>query len=286
MMKNLIIPVLFGILSFSAIAGIETSTQGEGLPSFVGTLAPAEVYREEFIIKNSIETYEKYGITHYTNNKIGLGLVKKENIGENAFRDILKKTQDIVETWKHGRQFIKRIKDYSSVNTCIPKITSTSHGWASAKGGGDFHGLTGKSRRDGIYANSSTRPGGFSKIKNRNVESHLAKLIDKGQVNFCDRCIIQFYACNVSTLFAKSVAKVSGCQVVVATGKASPRFQSMETREDKLKVWNGSHYWSSGAAFWEDRTHAEWFRVTPIKDGYGEVQELVEENLGRQYIAI
>lgn len=264
-------------------ASSTTSNHGEGLPNLVGESPYALQYREDFMTKHGIKTYEEFGITHYKNNKIGLGLIKSANRDENVFKHILSKTTKTRMKWNNGKQLIKRLKEYSESVKCIPKVVSTSHGWASNKGGGEWHGLSGMTRNNGFYASEETRP---KKWGGSRSSSDLAEEVEKGNIKFCNSCIIQFYACNVSTYFAKSVAKATGCQVVLATGKAAPVFRSSETELDVQQMYNGHHYWQSGAAFWDDRGVSSWYRITPKKTPYGEIIEFVEENLGDTYIAL
>lgn len=272
------------LLSQSAQASSSiTDNHGEGLPTIVGESPFATQYRQDFMTKHGITTYEKYGIIHYKNNKIGLGLIKSANRKENAFKHILNKTSKTQMKWNSGKQLIKTLKEYSDTVKCIPKIVSASHGWASREGEGEWHGLSGRTRNNGIYASNETRP---KKWGSSRTSEDLAEEVAKGEINFCNSCIVQFYACNVSTTFAKSVAKATGCQVVLATGKASPIFTSSETELDVQKMYNGHHYWRSGAAFWKDRGVSSWYRVTPKKTPYNEIVEFVEENLGDTYIAL
>ncbi|MFT6069230.1 MAG: hypothetical protein ACJAT2_000293 [Bacteriovoracaceae bacterium] len=281
---NLVIFTTAILLSQGLRAGDSTSANhGDGLPSIVGEDAFAVQYREDFMTKHGITSYEKYGITHFENNKIGLGLVKSANRNENVFKHILSKTSKTKMKWNSGKQLIERLKEYSDSVSCIPKVVSASHGWASHKGGGDWHGLSGRTRNNGFYASEEARPKKWGASR---TSEDLAAEVKEGNIKFCNKCIIQFYACNVSTKFAKSVAKASGCQVVLATGKASPLFRSSETQLDVDQMYNGHHYWQSGAAFWDDRGVSSWYRVTPKKTPYGEIVEFIEENLGDTYLAL
>ena len=96
--------------------------------------------------------------------------------------------------------------------------------------------------------------------------------------------------------YASSFSKVTGCQAIVATGQNSPWFQSFETPVERQSVFKGAHYWKSEAGVWaESNTEARkkgyeslgsWYRSTPIKDEFGNVTDVVSENLGSQYIAL
>lgn len=285
-MKNLNLVLFTTALLLSSgvkAASSTTANHGDGLPSIVGEQPFATQYREDFMTKHGITSYEKYGITHYKNNKIGLGLIKSVNRDENVFKHILSKTTTTRMKWNSGKQFIDRLEEYSDTVACIPKVVSVSHGWGSHKGGGDWHGLSGRTRNNGLYSSSETRPKKWGSVRS---SDDLAASVKSGDIKFCNSCIIQFYACNVSTQFAKSVAKATGCQVVLATGKASPLFRSSETELDKKQMYNGHHYWQSGAAFWDDRGVSSWYRITPKKTAYGEIIEYVEENLGDTYLAL
>ncbi len=274
-----------------------SKTHGEGLPAKVSELPEGIEYRENFISRMKIESYEKNGLTIFTGNKKGLGLVKKSNEDEPAFDLILsKKNFDTLVSWKNGKKFINALKDYTKENGCIPKITSTSHGWRSEGRTGEGHGLSGKSGFNGIYVDNAHGPEGVAKTGARSFRDDVDKEIRKGTIKFCGSCIAQFYACNVSTYFADSFAKMSGCQTVVATGQNSPFFQTRDEDGSYTSVNLGAHYWKSAAGVWSERQtdemdlngerKASWYRSTPVKNSHGEVVDIVKENLGELYIAL
>ncbi len=270
---------------------------GEGLPLKVGKLPEGIDYRKEFISKMGIESYEKNGLTIYKGNNKGLGLVKKSNENEPAFDLILsKKNYNSLHSWKNGKKFIKALKEYTKDHGCIPKIVSTSHGWRSEGRTGEGHGLSGKSGFNGIYVDYAHGPEKIAKNGSRTFRDHLDKELRKGSVKFCGTCVAQFYACNVSTYFADSFSKMSGCQTVVATGQNSPFFQKADDDGSYRTIELGSHYWKSAAGAWEERQtqemtlnnerKASWYRSTPVKNSHGEVIDIVKENLGELYIAL
>lgn len=271
---------------------------GQGLPSVVEVLPEAEQYRNDFISSMGIvSNKEDSEITTYSGNNQGLALVKKSNENEPAFDLILsKKSYSKLVSWKNGKAFIKALKNYTKENGCIPKITSTSHGWRSSGRSGEGHGLSGKSGFNGIYVDYENGPSGIAKTGSRTFKDHVQKEIDKGKIKFCSSCVAQFYACNISTLFATSFAKMSGCQTVVATGQNSPYFQERDADGGYKKIHKGAHYWKSASGVWEERQTSQmkennelkgsWFRATPIKNEHSEVIEVLKENLGKLYIAI
>lgn len=274
-----------------------SKTHGEGLPKKVGELPEGLEYRKNFMSSMGINRYEKNGLIMYSGNKKGLGLVKKSNENEPAFDLILSKRNfNSLISWKNGKKFIKALKTYTKENGCIPKITSTSHGWRSEGRTGEGHGLSGKSGFNGIYVDYDHGPEKVAKTGSRTFKDDLIKEVKKGKIKFCGSCIAQFYACNVSTYFADSFAKMSGCQTVVATGQNSPFFQERDEDGGYTKITQGSHYWKSAAGAWEERQTEEmtlnnekkatWYRSTPIKNNHGEIIDLVKENLGELYIAI
>mgnify|MGYP000648668328 CR=1 FL=1 len=271
---------------------------GEGLPAVVAESPQAISYREDFMTKMEIEQrIDEDGLTRFSNNNMGLGLVKKSNEDEPAFELILsKKNFNKLVSWKNGKAFIKALKKYTKENGCIPKIVSTSHGWRSSQRSGEGHGLSGKSGFNGIYVDYKHGPRGVAKTGAKTFEDDVQKEVDKGSIKFCSSCVAQFYACNVSTYFASSFAKMSGCQTVVATGQNSPFFQERDEDGGYSKIYNGAHYWKSESGVWEERQTEEmkrnnerkgsWFRATPLKNEHNEVIELIKENLGRKYIAL
>ena len=274
-----------------------SDSHGEGLPPKVGELPEGIEYRENFMAKMNISSVEVNGITQFSGNNRGLGLVKKSNENEPAFDLILSKNNySTLTSWKNGKKFINALKDYTKEHGCIPKIISTSHGWRSGGRPGEGHGLSGKSGFNGIYVDDSHGPEGIAKTGARTFRDDVDKEIRKGKIKFCGSCIAQFYACNVSTYFADSFAKMSGCQTVVATGQNSPFFQERDADGSYTSVENGSHYWKSAAGAWEERQteemtlngerNASWYRSTPIKNSSNEVIDIVKENLGELYIAL
>lgn len=288
-MKTSLFLILSLVASVDAMADnrerISTSTHGVGLPYEVGTRAEGEAYRARYMRQEGIQSYQKYGVEFFRNNQRGLGLVKANNTDEPAFMNILKGIQKIT-TWRNGDSFIEAMEDYTSRYGCIPKITSTSHGWISPDELGEVHGLSGWNGLNGIYTRESQRPTGFGKFGSRTLEEHMAKSINQGKIKFCGTCIVQIYACNVSAEFANVFARLSGCQTVVGTGQGSPYFRSYETQEDRNLTTTAFHHWSSAAAVWEERGRVGFHRATPVKNSRGQVTNLVLENLGTHYIAL
>lgn len=275
-----------------------SDSHGQGLPVVVIEMPEALSYREDFISRMGIEKrVDDSGLIQFSNNKEGLGLIKKSNENEPAFELILsKKNFKNLVSWKNGKAFIKALKSYTKENGCIPKIVSTSHGWRSARRTGEGHGLSGKKGFNGIYVDYEHGPRGIAKSGAKTFKDHLQKEIDSGDIKFCSSCMAQFYACNVSTYFATSFAEMSGCQTVVATGQNSPLFQKRDEDGGYKKIYNGAHYWKSESGVWEERQTEEmkrnnelkgsWFRATPIKNDQDEVIDLIKENLGKQYISL
>ncbi len=270
---------------------------GEGLPKSVQTLPEAIDYRNNFIHKMGILKSDENEFITFSHNNKGLALVKRSNESEPAFELILsKRNYNKLVSWKNGKAFIKALKGYTKENGCIPKITSTSHGWRSSGRTGEGHGLSGKKGFNGIYVDYKHGPEGVAKNGSRTFKNHLKKEIKKGSIKFCNSCIAQFYACNVSTYFANSFAKMSGCQTVVATGQNSPYFQKRDEDGGYDQIHKGAHYWKSASGVWEERQTVKmkdnnelkgsWYRSTPIKNEHNEVIDLVKENLGKLYISI
>lgn len=264
---------------------VSTPTHGYGLPSTVGTNPYAEEYRARFMDQQGITEYERLGLTFYRGNSKGLGLIKRNNRDEPAFTNILKGIQ-MTGVWSNGASFIEQFEDYTARYGCIPKVTSTSHGWSSSDLLGEVHGLSGYRGFNGIYARDEHRPRGFNQLGTRTIETHMMKSIREGKIRFCGTCVAQFYACNVSAEFANVFAQASGCQTVVATGQGSPYFQKMDTAQERAKTLSAFHYWLSSAATWAERSKVGWHRVTPVKNNRGQVVELIKENLGTKYIAL
>jgi len=271
---------------------------GYGLPKKVGKSEYAEEYRQNFMDQMGISSeVDELGLEQYSRNSIGLALIKRGNDDEAAFNTVLaKKEYRSLRMWRNGPNFIRALEKYTEKYGCIPKITSVSHGWASADRKGEGNGLSGNNGINGIYATNKHVPDSLGKIGTRSLEGHLADKIKEGKIQFCSSCIAQFYACNVGTKFASTFSEVTGCQTVVATGQNSPWFQSFDSEEDRQKVYEGAHYWKSAPGVWEEsNTMAKkkgydamgtWFRSTPVKNSKGKVIDMVKENLGGQYISL
>lgn len=264
---------------------VSTPSHGTGLPRTIGTQPYAEEYRQRYMDQQGITEYERLGLKFYRGNDKGLGLIKSNNMDEPAFTNILRGIQ-MVGVWSNGASFIEQLEDYTAQHGCIPKITSTSHGWLSNDLTGEVHGLSGYRGFNGIYARDEHRPRGFNRFGTRTIENHMMDSIRSGKIRFCQTCLIQVYACNVSTEFANVFAAASGCQTVVATGQGSPYFKEMDTAEQRARTQSAFHYWLSSAATWAERSRVGWHRVTPVKNNRGQVVELIKENLGGQYIAL
>ncbi len=271
---------------------------GEGLPKKVGQKSVAVEYRQDFMDRMGISSeIDELGLEQFSNNNIGLGLIKKGNDDEAAFNTVLaQKNYRSLDDWRNGPQFIDALEKYTEKYGCIPKITSVSHGWRSSNRTGEGNGLSGNKGINGLYASSRDLPKSVGKFGTRTLDKDLAERIEEGKIQFCGACVAQFYACNVGADFAKIFSKVSGCQTVVATGQNSPWFQSSETQEDRQKVYKGAHYWKSAAGVWEESSSqakkkgyealGTWFRSTPVKNSRGQVTDVVSENLGGQYISL
>ena len=272
---------------------IFSPAHGYDLPKKVGKKAQAKSYRQQYMDQMGVSSFiDELGITQFSGNDNGLALIKKGNTDEGAFLTVLNQRnyKEVLE-WKNGPEFIEVLKRYTSRNGCIPKITSVSHGWISEDRPGEGDGLSGNKGTNGIFATEGDLPTGFKKFGSRSLQKDMKEAVDSGEIQFCGRCVVQFYACNISAKFASTFAAVSGCQAVVATGMNSPIFQS-----DNRKVYAGAHYWKSDAGVWAERhTDAQrargerlgsWYRATPVKDASGRVRSLVEENLGKEYIAL
>lgn len=271
---------------------------GEGLPKRVGQRREAIEYREDFKDRMGIySSVDSLGLTQYSNNKIGLALIKKGNTDEAAFQTVLaQKDYRSLKKWRNGPQFLEALEDYTKENGCIPKITSVSHGWRSDERPGEGNGLSGNKGVNGIYSSNQDTPTFIARFGTRTLQKHLKQKIDQGKIEFCSACVVQFYACNVGADFASTFSQVSGCQTVVATGQNSPMFQSTANAQERQKIYSGAHYWKSAPGVWaESSSEAKkkgydqlgtWFRSTPVKNSRGQVTGIVKENLGTQYIAL
>ena len=283
---------------FNVLKDSFSKFHGEGLPKKVGQSSVANEYRADFMDRMGIfSVIDELGLEQFTNNDIGLALIKKGNDDEAAFNTVLaqKNYRKLID-WKNGPQFLDALEEYTEQYGCIPKITSVSHGWRSSERPGEGNGLSGNKGTNGIYATKKSVPSSFGRFGARSIEEHLAEKIEEGKIQFCGACVAQFYACNVGAKFASTFSKVSGCQTVVATGQNSPWFQSSATSEERQKVYKGAHYWKSAAGVWAESSSeakkkgyealGSWYRSTPVKDSRGRVREIVSENLGGQYISL
>jgi hypothetical protein len=266
---------------------VKVDLDGDGKAETVVKNQEAEEYLQETLDSLGITTYEREGVTYVKNNSEGLGLVKKGN-KDTVFHENLKHfNKEDRMTWGNGKGLLKTMKKYTKKYGCIRKMTSLSHGWASDRTG-EGHGLTGTRGYNGFYSDKASEPTGMGmKMAMRgikNVDEDMRKMVEKGEIKFCNRCLVQFYACNISTTFARKFAEVSKCQTVISTGQTFPHFQKMSTSEEKFRVYNAYNHWTAGAFDWDERATVGWFRVTPIAKSWRSYR-YIEENLGREYMA-
>lgn len=282
-----IIALLIVISSANSLAiNFFTKKHGVGLPASETNSSQGQQYRERIKRKLNITSYQENGLTFYNNSNKGLYLIKKANLSDNGFKNIIKDA-DKVRYWNNGNSFIQALKDHTKANGCIDKVTSVSHGWASKSGRGEGHGLSGSYGKNGLYATEQTRPQFLlDRLGTATVNGKLRQAVKMGEIKFCKTCLLQFYACNISTYFADVFATISQCQTVVGTGQVSPKYQSTETDLDRAKTYSAFHHWSSVAGLWEERGQGQWYRVTPVKDDNGKLRGLVKENIGNTYLAL
>lgn len=278
-----LLTLLSSPLAQASIDQIYAGGHGVDFPEKVQKHELAERYLLEFDKAFGSSSYQEGPLQHFHNDELGIGLVKDSNQDEPMFQNILRELNH-VQAWDNGKDFISALEDYTHENGCIPKVTSASHGWSSERPG-DVHGLSGDKGYNGLYATESTKPDGLlSRWGTRSLEKDLRESMQEGKIRFCKRCLVQFYACNVSVLFADTFAKVSGCQTVVSTGKAYPHFNKFETEEEKFLAIYGAHYWASGAGNWAEKGRSGWYRSTPVKTS-GQELKLIRENIGELYLA-
>ncbi|MHA3691458.1 RHS repeat domain-containing protein [Akkermansia sp. AKK6] len=118
------------------------------------------------------------------------------------------------KTTPTGKEFLSYLRELSKNDCCIKQLTIASHGWLV-----DGEGLPGKGDGVGFYSDYYT----WNKTEESASMKDLKKDIDDNQIKFCKPCSIQIHACRISSSFAKSLGKTTGCSVVYAQGACSPR---------------------------------------------------------------
>jgi hypothetical protein len=165
-------------------------------------------------------------------------------------------------------------QSYTRYRGCIPKFTFAGHGWGREDGGpglpmGDW-GAGLYTDREGFRQEASRRGVWPFRSSTARTLDDLAKLVRRGKVKFCSRCIIQIHSCNIEDAFGESLARISGCQVISSAGQTSP----ISTRDGSL-----DHHWISGAD--GSGTYSGFYRFTPTGDG-----DIVRRDaIGSRYIA-
>jgi hypothetical protein len=173
-----------------------------------------------------------------------------------------------------AKDLFDHLQSYTRTNGCIPKLTFAGHGWGRSEGGPglpmsdwgtglytDREGMREEGRFQGVWPFRSTKARTLKDLK---------KLVDRGRVKFCDRCLVQVHSCNVEEAFGESLSRLSGCQVITSAGQAAP----VDTRDGSL-----DHHWISGSD--GSGTYSGFYRFTPAGDD-GFVQR---EAIGSRYIA-
>lgn len=119
----------------------------------------------------------------------------------------------------NGDEMLNYFKELSKNNCCIKKLTIAGHGWS---GPADGPGLPGKADGSGFYEDGAAGDTWATDPSSARM-SDLQNDINNGDTKFCKPCEIKIHACNISSSFAESLGKTTGCKVTYAKGICSPR---------------------------------------------------------------
>ena len=227
---------------------------------------------------------------------VGIGI--RGNGEEDVFRNNAKRSEsDWYRDTATAGDMLETFEQYTKAKGCISKVMMAGHGWGDARRAGG-PGFPLASPGAGFYLDRDTV------ISNRvsvgpaaRYMKHLEEKINGSRgfaglgrrgpsIKFCDRCLIEVHACNVSPKFTATLASVTGCMTVAGTGQVAPRYANDNTgRTDH--IWSSSPE-SSGSdckTMRGDACNADFFRYTPVRGVSGATERVVEERLGRYYTA-
>ena len=153
-----------------------------------------------------------------------------------------------------GDDMLNYFKELSKDNCCIKKLTIAGHGW---HGPADGPGIPGSGDGTGFYEDGAAGDP-WAKDPSSARMSDLQNDINNGDTKFCKPCEIKIHACNISSSFAESLGRTTGCKVTYAKGICSPR--------DNNKKWHSGvgdepGYDDQGNGFWQSNGGAP---STPI----------------------
>lgn len=116
------------------------------------------------------------------------------------------------------------------------------------------------------------------------VTPSLATRIRKGEIKFCNSCLIELYSCNIHKTWVTEFSKITGCQVIYGTGKVTGFIRDGKTvlrgnrASDEILDAQGK---GTGRFKNINKRDGDFVRVTPLKDSSGKVLSVVEENIGQ-----
>ena len=160
--------------------------------------------------------------------------------------------------------------------TCLKNVYILSHAWGYQSWIGTYHdggvysdGVGGGPNDSGFYGKRSSTDHADARSVN-----DLKNEITAGNIKFCKACNITLTGCRVSSTgsFAKSLAQVTGCEIIAASGASSGK--------DEPDFVSGPKTWderiAEGALPWQKLIPAE--TVNPVT---GETETTVTtENIG------
>ena len=165
--------------------------------------------------------------------------VPKNHSEYHTFREIASSGNRLYHECNNGKEFLSILEKETTdiTGSCVSNLIIAGHG----------HGLNSCSSSNGLPGANMQNNEGFYYYKNDNSHeksadiSELKKMIKKDKIFFCKSCLIQIYACRIGSVFAKKIAKTTGCRVVFASGSCS-------------SITTPSVAWQSGPGAWREKT--------------------------------
>ena len=149
---------------------------------------------------------------------VGISICNGDSCANNLFERIAKSGASEFRSVESGQEMINFLKEVTSKNCCIQKLTFAGHGWGS--------------RIDKIYRGPGI-PGVGPGSGGLYIDEHkhdtagaslsdLSEEVRSGRIRFCKPCVIQIHSCRISEDFVKGLARVTGCQVIAASSSCFP----------------------------------------------------------------
>ncbi|MFD2638832.1 hypothetical protein [Piscibacillus salipiscarius] len=175
--------------------------------------------------------------------------------------------------WNSGKNLLEHLVEFSNHGQdCIEKLIIFSHAWPFDPNGNRGGVKIGGPDINGFYLNQR-----LYDHQDARYLSDLAKLIQTGQVKFCEGSTIIFTGCRVaSSEFPEELAKLTRSTIIAANGSSFPKQGNPPGDQ--------TGEWMSGVNLWEEQQAAKngWY-VGWLKYQYNpSTQQVTEKKVGKK----